>query len=36
MVSHSVRGRWMYFVLGIGLKMVQGTETCRQVYSFDY
>jgi hypothetical protein len=32
----SLKDRWTYFVLGIGLNMVQWTETCRQVYSADY
>jgi len=36
MGSHNVRTRWMYFVLGIGLKIVQWTETCLQVYGIDY
>ena len=33
---HNVRTDWMYFVLGNCLKMVQWTETCRQVYGIDY
>jgi len=34
--SHSLHTCWMHFALGIGLKTVQWTETCHQVYGVDY